>query len=119
MAVVFGFAFIGEVFAYFIKAGIPASVWGIIIMYTALSLKLLRPAQIELCADFLNNNMALFFVPPSVAIIEQFDVLKYALVQFIFVCVIAAIITFFTTYYTVFFVRRIMTHQAQRNKNDR
>ncbi|GMO28775.1 MAG: hypothetical protein Ta2F_04140 [Termitinemataceae bacterium] len=108
LAIIFGFGIVGEAIAYFVKAGMPASVWGIIILYIALSFKLLRPAQIELCADFLNANMALFFLPPSVALIEQFDVLKYALIQFIVICFIATFITFFVTYYTVFFVKRLL-----------
>jgi holin-like protein len=117
VALIFCFGLAGEAISHFVN--VPASVCGIIIMFIALCLKLLRPAHIELCADWLNENMALFFLPASVALIEQFSVLGPALFRFILVCIFATIITFFVTYFTVFFVRRIMASLGNKTKGSK
>jgi putative effector of murein hydrolase LrgA (UPF0299 family) len=84
---------------------LPASVWGIVLLFIALLIKLFKPHTIEKTADFLLSNMGLFFLPPAIAIIEQFDLLHPVVFQFFIVAILATVLTFLATYTVVYLVR--------------
>ena len=54
----------------------------------------LKIEHIQEKADFLLENMAFFFVPAGVSIINYFDVLKNSVVQLIIICVVSTVVTF-------------------------
>jgi holin-like protein len=111
-AVIGGFCLLGEIMARFLPVRLPASVWGIVLLFTAFTINLFKPESIQKTADFLLANMSLFFLPPAVAIIDQFDLLKQAVIRFFIVSVLSTIITFLVTYAVVYWVRvfiRIIT----------
>lgn len=47
-----------------------------ILLFMALCLKLIKPEQIRVVANFLTKNMSLFFIPAAVGLMEHLDVLK-------------------------------------------
>lgn len=67
---------LGEAVGWLIQGFIPGSVIGMILLFTALCLKLVKPGQIKPVARFLCDNMALFFVPAGVGIINTMDILS-------------------------------------------
>ena len=75
----------------------PASVIGMILLFLCLFTGVLKIEHIQEKADFLLGNMAFFFVPAGVSIMNYFDVLKHSIVQLVFVCIISTIITFAVT----------------------
>ena len=54
----------------------PASVIGMLLLFICLLTGILKIEHIQEKADFLLENMAFFFVPAGVSIINYFDVLK-------------------------------------------
>ena len=68
----------------------PASVIGMILLFLCLFTGVLKIEHIQEKADFLLGNMAFFFVPAGVSIMNYFDVLKHSIVQLVFVCIISA-----------------------------
>ena len=91
----------GELISMVLPLPIPTSVLSMILLFILLLTKIVRVRHIEMFGDFLLKNMAFFFIPAGVAIMEQFDLLKSNLVPFLLICVISTLVTFFVTAYTV------------------
>ena len=59
------FYVLGEMVSLLIGRLIPGSVCGMILLFLALTLKWVRPRDVDKAASALTRNMALFFVPAS------------------------------------------------------
>ena len=59
------------------------------------------------------ENMAFFFVPAGVSVMNYFDILKSTLVPFLIICIISTIITFVATAYSVQLVMRLMNRRKK------
>ena len=59
------------------------------------------------------ENMAFFFVPAGVSIINYFDVLKSAAVQLVVICAVATVITFAVTAWTVKLTIRLLERRKK------
>lgn len=76
LAVIVTINFIGEVFNYLIPLPVPASVYGLVIMFLCLITGVIKLEQVEDTANFLLAILPIMFLAPSVGIIESFDALK-------------------------------------------
>ncbi len=86
------FYFAGQVISYFIGGFIPGNIIGMILLFCALYFNLLKPARIKSISTGLTRNMAIFFVPAGVGLLESLDLLK----QYWFsITVVSAISTIF------------------------
>lgn len=92
----------------------PASVIGMILLFICLLTGMLKIEHIQEKSDFLLENMAFFFVPAGVSIINYFDVLKSTWMQLVIICVISTVITFAVTAWSVKLTIRLM----RRGKNN-
>ncbi|MBC8611542.1 Antiholin-like protein LrgA [uncultured Ruminococcus sp.] len=108
IAVVFGVCLVGEVLEMLVPLPIPASVWSMVLLFLCLLCGALREEHIREKADFLLKNMAFFFIPAGVSIIEHYGVLKSVIVPFLIICFVTTIITFAATAGTVILVTRLM-----------
>jgi len=61
---------------WLVNGFIPGSVIGMMLLFTALCLKWVKPERIKPVARFLCDNMALFFVPAGVGIVNALDILS-------------------------------------------
>lgn len=93
----------------------PASVIGMILLFLCLFIGVLKIEHIQEKADFLLGNMAFFFVPAGVSIMNYFDVLKHSIVQLVFVCIISTILTFAVTAWSVKLTLRLMKSRKPEN----
>ena len=50
--------------------------------------------------DFLMENMALFFIPAGVGIVQYYDIMKNAVWQIVVICIVSTFVTFAVTAYT-------------------
>lgn len=66
---------LGELVAGWLSGFIPGSVIGMILLFTALCCKVVKPEKIKPVARFLCDHMSLFFVPAGVGIINATDIL--------------------------------------------
>ena len=92
----------------------PASVIGMILLFICLLTGVLKIEHIQEKADFLLKNMAFFFVPAGVSIINYFDVLKSAWLQLVAVCVISTVVTFAVTAWSVKLTVRLLSRLRER-----
>ncbi|HEX3076812.1 MAG TPA: CidA/LrgA family protein [Lachnospiraceae bacterium] len=106
--IVFGLCLLGEGIALILPFTFPASLISMIILLILLISKLIKVEHIKELSEFLLSNMAFFFVPAGIAIIEQYSLLKGKILILLFVCIITTILTFLATAFTVSTVMRIM-----------
>ncbi len=60
----------GEVMEHFIPLPIAGSIYGLILMFFALVLRIVKLSWVEDIANWFHSIMALFFVAPAVAVID-------------------------------------------------
>ena len=90
-----GICLLGEGIGAALPFPFPASVIAMALLFVLLCTKVLKPAQIEQTGDFLLKNMAFFFIPAGVGILENIDALKGALGAFFAVCALTTVVVFF------------------------
>ena len=90
--IILAVTFLGELMKYFLPLPIPASIYGMVLLFLALQTGILPLAMIKETADYLIEIMPLMFIPAGVGLIESWDVLKPALVPIALIVVISTVI---------------------------
>lgn len=85
-------SFIAELLHFFIPLPIPASVYGMVILFVLLCLKVIKLPQVEGVADWLLSVMPIFFIAPSVGLINSFDSIKGQVIPLVFICFISTVV---------------------------
>ena len=67
--------YLGNLIAHYVPAGVPGSIWGLLLLFLGLTTRLIRLDWIYLGASLLIRFMAVLFVPVSVGIIKYSDLL--------------------------------------------
>lgn len=73
--------FAGEVLKYLIPLPVPASIYGLIILFLLLSTGVVKVGMVKDTAAFLIEIMPLMFIPAAVGLIDSWDALKPIWVQ--------------------------------------
>ncbi|MDR0399449.1 MAG: CidA/LrgA family protein [Treponema sp.] len=108
LGLIIGLGYAGELASRLLPVRLPAGVLGIILVFSALSLGVLRPRYFGKAADFISANMAFFFLPLAVSILQNFNVISPLLFRLIAICVISTLVTFAASYGTVRLFRLIL-----------
>ena len=83
---------LGELVGWLVNGFIPGSVIGMILLFVALCLKLVKPDRIKPVAKFLCDNMALFFVPAGVGIVNALDILSQYWQAVLVACAVSTVV---------------------------
>ena len=86
------FAFVGEMLHRCIPLPVPASIYGIVLLFLALELKLLKVKYIKEASSFLITIMPLMFLPPAVGIMEAWDLISGAWLPYVVVTIVSTVI---------------------------
>lgn len=84
-------SFLGELIHGFVPLPIPASVYGMVILFLALSFRIVKPAHIRETANFLLSVMPVMFIPAGVGLMSAWGVLKPALVPVAIVTLVSLV----------------------------
>ena len=76
LALIFGVSFVGEVLNALLPFPIPASVYGLIILFLLLCTKIVKVEQIETVSGFMISIMPIFFIEPTVGIMNSYGLVK-------------------------------------------
>ncbi|MBF4695321.1 CidA/LrgA family protein [Fusibacter ferrireducens] len=82
---------------------IPGPILGMLLLFFALSLGIVKEKQIQETSDFLLNNIAFFFIPASIGVMSIFT---SQLIVLIIIGIIATIITMMTTMFVTQFLTK-------------
>lgn len=92
--IIIGFSLLGELLNWLLPLPIPASVYGILILFAALYLRILKPESIRETANFLIMLMPLLFVAPLVNLIDFWPMLSDNLVPILVIIFVSTVLTF-------------------------
>lgn len=73
IAIIAAISFAGEILGYFIPLPIPGSIYGLILMFTLLCLRVIKLPQVKDTAHFLITLMPIMFVSPLVGLMESYE----------------------------------------------
>ena len=90
-AIILTISFIGEILNCIIPLPIPASIYGMAILFTALCTGVIRLEQVKETGKFLIAIMPLMFIAPAVGLIDSWDVMKEYIVAIITITVISTV----------------------------
>ena len=113
IGIIFSVCWLSQVIAEFLPFDFPASVIGMIFLFICLVTGLLKIEHIQEKSDFLLGNMAFFFVPAGVSIMNYFDILKSSAVQLLIICIVSTVITFAVTAYSVKLTMKLMDRRKK------
>ena len=69
-------SFLGEILNYLIPLPIPASIYGILIMFLALELHIIPLSSVKDAGRFLIEIMPVMFIPAAVGLLNAWNILK-------------------------------------------
>jgi len=95
--IIIGLSLLGEVLHSVIPLPVPASVWGMVILFILLYFKVLKLEQIEDAANFLLSIMTVMFVPVGAGLIDNFSAIKNDIIGIFIIIIISTIVCFFVT----------------------
>lgn len=85
-------AFIGELLYFVIPLPIPASVYGMAILFLALCLGIIKLDMVEDVADWILSIMPIFFIAPTVGLIETFEDISGQIIPLVLICLISTVV---------------------------
>jgi holin-like protein len=92
-----GISFLGEGLKALIPFPIPASVYGLVLMFSALTLGIVKPHQVRDAAKFLIEIMPLLFIPAAVGLLNAWDELKPFLLPVGVITVVSTVVVMAVT----------------------
>ena len=92
--IILGFTAQGEVLAWLIPFPIPAAIWGMLLLFLALCLKIVRVEQVRECGAFLTALLPVLFVAPTVDLMDQAQALAGSLPAVIVIIAVSSFLTF-------------------------
>lgn len=101
LAIVFGLCLVGEGIGALLPFAFPASAIAMILLFLCFFFRVLRVRQVEQVSRFLLENMALFFIPAGVGILDCIERVRGAVIPILVICAVSTFVTFTVTAYTV------------------
>lgn len=92
--IILGFSLMGEALQRLLPMPIPASVYGLILLFLALCFGLVKLEQVKQTANFLSSLLPLLFVAPTVRIVEQWDLIQNQILPIFLVLAASTCLTF-------------------------
>lgn len=83
--------FLGEILKFLIPLQIPASIYGLILMLLALSLKIIPLEAVRDAGKFMIEIMPMMFIPAAVGVLEAWDVIRPIFVPVIIITTISTV----------------------------
>ena len=101
LTIIFGLCLISEGISALIPVVFPASVIALLLLALLLFIKVLKPEHIQRVSGFLVANMAFFFLPPCVGVIEHANAIFSQLVPFLLISFLTVPLVYFVTAWVV------------------
>lgn len=90
--IILAISFIGEVLHELLPLPIPASIYGILLMFFLLKTKLLPLSSIRETARFLVKIMPVMFIPAAVGIMDSWGIIAPSLLKYLTMTVVSTVI---------------------------
>ena len=111
--IIIAFSFAGELLHYLLPLPIPASIYGIVLLFAALELKVIKVKHIRETSSFLIAVMPVMFIPAAVGLIDSWHSIASAWLQYIVVTVVSTFVVM-----AVSGSLSLLSKEERRQKND-
>ncbi len=108
IGILFFICWIGTVIEVLLPFSFPASVISMLLLLFCLLTGLLRVDHIREKSDFLLSNMAFFFIPAGVNVMNYLDILRANWLPLAVICSLTTVITFAATAYSIRLTMRLL-----------
>ena len=95
--ILFGCMAAGELITMLTGVKLPSSIIGMLLLTLLLKVKVIKLEWVETTSNFLVKNMGFFFVPPGVALMLYFDIIKAQLLPIVVSTVASTILVLAVT----------------------
>lgn len=107
LTIILAVSLIAELMEYLIPLPVAASVYGLVLMLIGLMTHIIPLEKVEGVADFLVENMAIVFIPPTVGIMASVEELRQMLIPLIVISLVSTVLVMAVTgRITQFIIRR-------------
>ena len=107
--IIIAFTFIGELLHFFIPLPIPASIYGIVLLFICLMMKWIKVAEIRETSTFLIAIMPVMFIPAAGGLIDSWAAIRSHILQY-------AIVTIVSTFAVMGTAGRVTQRLVRSNK---
>ena len=99
-------SFAGELLKYIMPFPVPASIYGLIILFVLLETGILKLDAVKETSVFLIEIMPLMFIPAGAGLIDAWDALRPICVQIVVIMVVSTIVVMIVSGHVTQFVMR-------------
>ena len=92
--IIMGFTLAGEALQRLVPLPIPASVYGIVLLFAALCLGLVKVEQVKDAGGFLTSILPILFVSPAVGLLENWALIRDAVLPMFLLVLASTALTF-------------------------
>lgn len=92
--IIMGFTLAGEALQRLLPLPIPASVYGLVLLFAALCAGLVKLEQVKTAGNFLSSLLPLLFVSPTVGIVENWALIRPQLLPIALLLAASTVVTF-------------------------
>ena len=111
--IIFFICWISVILEALLPFAFPASVIGMVLLLLFLLSGLLKVEHTREKSDFLLANMAFFFIPAGVNVMNYLDILRQNWLPLLAVCLLTTVITFAATAYSVRFTMSLLSKRKE------
>ncbi len=90
--IILAFSFLGELLHTCLPIPIPASIYGIVLLFIALEAKWIKVKDIREASSFLITVMPIMFIPAAVGLMDSWTAIQGAWFQYIVVTVVSTFV---------------------------
>ncbi len=105
--IILGICLIGEMLKYLIPLPVPASIYGLVILFTCLMTGVIKLDMIKETAKLLIDIMPIMFVPAGVGLLESWGILQDMLIPAIVITVVSTVVVMIVSGRVTQFMLRI------------
>lgn len=88
------FSFLGELCRFFIPLTMPASIYGIVLLFAALALKIIRVEDVCQTGSFLTSMLPVLFVVPMVRLMDYWTDMRPVLIPLFVISFVVTVLVF-------------------------
>ncbi len=113
-AILFGCLALGELLVWLTEVKLPSSIIGMLLLTLFLKLGWVKLHWVQGLSDFLVANLGFFFVPPGVALMLYFDVIRAEFWPIAIATVVSTLLVLVTSGWVYQLVRRAVGRPGQK-----
>ena len=90
---IFAINYVGMLLSKILHLPLPGTIVSLLLLFLMLQFKVLKLEKIENAGNFLLLNMTIFFMPPTVKIIDSYELLEKDLFKIIVIIIVSTFLT--------------------------